>query len=97
MDWQTYLNIGLAVLAGYLGLQNYHMSQRKETQRESQEMTEIRVQYNQVMSLLQDLQRDIRTSTADFRVLSERVVVLEEKIKTIFVRIDELKGREPHE
>jgi hypothetical protein len=97
VEWRTYLDIGLALLAGYLAVQNYHMSQRKDIQRESQEMTEIRVQYKQVMDILHDLQRDIRTYTTDFKALSEKVAILEEKMKTAFVRIDELKARKQHE
>ena len=91
MDWQTGLNILLAVVAGILGVKNYQMQQIRESQRESNEMTEIRVQLMNVMSMLQDMQKDIRTSTADFRALSERVVIIETKVEAAFQRIDELR------
>ena len=55
MDWQTFLNIVLAILAAYLGIRNYQMTQSGEVRRESEEMTEIRVQYSQVMDTLRDL------------------------------------------
>ena len=51
--------------------------------RESQEMTEIKVQLNQIMAIMHDMQKDIRTSTADFRALSERVVKLETKLEML--------------
>ena len=60
--------------------------------RESQEMTEIRVQLQNVMSMLQDMQKDIRASNADYRLLSERVAIMEEKLKTACQQIEELKG-----
>ena len=92
MDNQTILNILLSIATVYLAIKNYLNNSRKESMRESQEMTEIKVQLAQVMNLLQDLQKDVRTSTADFRALSERVVKLETKIDTAFALISEMKG-----
>lgn len=92
MDTQTALNIILGLLSLWLAYRNFISGARKDTQRESQEMTEIRVQLTQVMSMLRDLQKDVRMSTADFRALSERVVVLETKLDAAFARIDELKA-----
>lgn len=87
MDWQTFLNIILALLAAYLGYRNLSMATKKENQRESQEMTEIRVQLNQVMGLLRDLQKDMKA----VGVLSERVVKIETKLELAFQQLDEIK------
>ena len=87
MDWQTFLNIILALLAAYLAFRNYAMAMKKENQRESQEMTEIRVQLTQVMGLLRDLQKDMKNVT----VLSERVVVIETRLTEIFGRLEKLE------
>ena len=91
MDWQTFLTILLAVLSGYLGLKNYQMSQRKEDQRESIEMTKVQVQLNQVMGMLRDLQKDAQSTNADFRILLERVVVAEQKLGEAYNRIKKLE------
>ena len=93
VDIQTALNVILGILTLILGYKNFQMSQMKDTQRESQEMTEIRVQLTQVMSMLSDLQKDVRTSTADFRQLSERVVKIETKLETAFAKIEELREK----
>ena len=92
MDPQTALNIALGIATLYLAIRNFAITNKKEVSRESQEMTEIRVQLTQVMSLLQDLQRDVRASSADFRAISERVAVIETNLNTAFKRIDELRG-----
>ena len=92
MDIQTTLNIVLGILTVWLAYRNFVSNNRKDAMRESQEMTEIRVQLQNVMSMLQDMQKDIRASNADYRMLSERVAILEEKLKTAFQQIDELKG-----
>lgn len=92
MNTQTTLNIILGALTLWLAYRNFVAGAKKDTQRESQEMTEIRVQLTQVMAMLRDLQKDVRTSTADFRALSERVVVLETKLDAAFARIDEMKA-----
>ena len=89
MDWQTYLNIGLAILAGILGYKNWQMAQRREDRRESEEFTEIRVQYNQVMDMLHDLQKDMRSVS----VISERVVVIETNVAEIYRRIEKREGK----
>lgn len=89
MDWQTMLNIALAVLAGVLGYKNWQMAQRREDRRESEEMTEIRVQYNQVMGMLRDLQKDMKNVT----ILSERVVIIETKLTEIYARIQKLEEK----
>ena len=88
MDWQTALNIALAVLAAYLGVKNYQMANRREDRRESEEFTEIRVQYNQVMDTLRDLQKDMKSVS----ILSERVVVIEPNLTEIYRRIEKLEG-----
>ncbi|MBP5295405.1 MAG: hypothetical protein J6Y95_06770 [Lachnospiraceae bacterium] len=89
MDWQTFLNIALAILAGVLGVKNWQMNQRREDRRESEEFTEIRVQYNQVMDMLHDLQKDMRSVS----VISERVVVIETNVAEIYRRIEKLEGK----
>lgn len=91
MDNQTILNIILSVITAYLAVKNFLITSRKDVQRESQEMTEIRVQLSQVMGLLRDLQRDVRTSTADFRALSDRVLLIEERLSTAMESIEHLK------
>lgn len=91
METQTLLNIILSVITVYLALRNFILTSRKDVQRESEEMTEVRVQLNQVMSLLKDLQRDVRTSTADFRELSDRVLILETKLETAMNELNKLK------
>ena len=80
MDNQTFLNIILSLVTVYLAIRNFFFTFKKNTQVESQELTEIRVQLTQVMGLLRDLQRDVRTSTADFRALSDRVLVIETRL-----------------
>ena len=91
MNEQTILNIILSITTVYLAVRNFSIDRQKDSKRESEEMTEIRVQLSQVMGLLRDLQKDVRTSTADFRVLSERVVIIETRLSAAFQRIDELK------
>lgn len=80
MDNQTFLNIALSLITVYLAIRNLVFTFKKNTQMESQELTEIRVQLSQVMGLLRDLQKDVRTSTADFRALSDRVLIIETKL-----------------
>ena len=80
MDNQTFLNIALSLITVYLAIKNLVFTFKKNTQMESQELTEIRVQLTQVMGLLRDLQKDVRTSTADFRALSDRVLIIETKL-----------------
>lgn len=97
MDIQTALNIVLGIITVWLAYRNFSMAARKDTRLESQEMTEIKVQLNQVMGLLHDMQKDIRTSTADFRALSDRVLKIEMKLEAAYVRIDELKEKVKNE
>ena len=91
MDTQTVLNIILSFLTVYLALRNFVLTSKKDTRRESQEMTEIRVQLTQVMSLLKDLQKDVRTSTADFRALSDRVLIIETKLENTIADLVKMK------
>lgn len=91
METQTALNIILSIITVYLAIKNFTLTSRKDVQRESQEMTEIRVQLSQVMSLLHDLQKDVRTSTADFRALSDRVLLIEERLSATMENFTKLK------
>ena len=87
MDWRTFLDVALALLAAWLGYRNLSMNVKKDTQRESQEMTEIRVQLTNVMGLLRDLQKDMKSVS----ILSERVVKIETKLELAFQQLDEIK------
>ena len=87
MDWRTFLDVILALVAAYLGVSNWRLNEKKESQRESAEMAEIRTQLTQVMGLLRDLQKDMKNVT----VLSERVVVIETKLVEIFGRLEKLE------
>lgn len=91
MENQTILNIVLSLITVYLAVRNFILTQKRDTQRESQEMTEIRVQLSQVMGLLRDLQKDVRTSTADFRALSDRVLIIETKLSSAMETIAAMK------
>ena len=88
MSTQTILNIILSVVTVYLGYRNFALTQRKENQRETSEMTEIRVQYTQVMEMLHDLQREMKSVS----VLSERVIKIETNLEEIYRRIERLEG-----
>lgn len=90
-DTQTILNIILSLITVYLAIRNFTLSQRKDISRESQEMTEIRVQLSQVMGLLRDLQKDVRASTADFRALSDRVLIIETKLELTVEEFTKMK------
>lgn len=89
MDWRTFLDVLLAIVAGILGYKNWQMNQKREDRRESEELTEIRVQYNNVMGLLHDLQKEMRNVS----VLSERVVVIETNMAEIYRRIEKLEAK----
>ena len=89
MDWQTFLNIALAVTAAVLGVRNYQITQRREDRRESEEFTEIRVQYNQVMDTLRDLQKDMKSVS----ILNERVIKIETNLTEIYRRIEKLEAK----
>ncbi len=89
MDWRTFLDILLAILAAVFGYKNWQMAQKREDRRESEEFTEIRVQYNQVMDMLHDLQKDMKSVS----IISERVVVIETNVAEIYRRIEKLEGK----
>lgn len=91
MDTQTVLNIILSIITVYLAARNFILTSRKDVQRESQEMAEIHAQLTQVMGLLRDLQKDVRTSTADFRALSDRVLIVETKLAAATETINKMK------
>ena len=91
MSNQTILNILLSALSLYLAYRNYILTNKKEQQTETREMTEIRVQLDNVMGMLRDMQKDIRTSTADFRELTGRVIIIETKLAEAFERLKKLE------
>lgn len=91
MNNQTILNIILGIITAYLAIRNFISASKKDVVRESQEMTEIKVQLNQLMAMMHDMQKDIRTSTADFRTLSERVVKLETKLEMLSENFETLR------
>lgn len=87
MDWRTFLDIILALVAAYLGVKNWQMNQRREDRRDSEEFTEIKVQYSQVLDTLRDLQKDMKSVS----VLSERVIKIETNLSEIYRRIEKLE------
>lgn len=91
MSNQTILNIILSVLSLYLAYRNYVLNNRRESNTETREMTEIRVQLDTVMGMLRDMQKDLRDATADYRDLNGRVIVIETKLGEAFSRLTKLE------
>lgn len=91
MSNQTILNILLSALSLYLAYRNYILTNKKEQQTETREMTEIRVQLDNVMGMLRDMQKDLRDATADYRDLNSRVIVIETKLGEAFTRLGRLE------
>ena len=89
MDWRTFLDILLAIIAALLGYKNWQMTQRREDRRESEELTEIRVQYSQVMTLLHDLQKEMKNVSQ----LTERVIKIETNLDEIYRRIEKMEAK----
>lgn len=89
MDWQTFLNILLAILAAALGVKNWQMQQRREERQETTEMAEIQIKLSQAMDMLRDLQKDMRSVS----IISERVVVIETRLAEVFTRLEKLEDR----
>lgn len=89
MDWQTFLNILLAILAAALGVKNWQMAQRREERQETTEMAEIQIKLSQAMDMLRDLQKDMRSVS----IISERVVVIETRLAEVFTRLEKLEDR----
>ena len=94
MDIQTILNIVLSAITVWLAYRNFFASTRRDTIKESEEMTRIRTQLDQVMDLLRDMQKDIRTSSADLRMLDKQVTVMEMKLEEAFTRLEKLEGKD---
>ncbi len=91
MSNQTILNIILSVLSLYLAYRNYVLNNRRENQTETREMTEIRVQLDNVMGMLRDMQKDIRNSATDYRELNGRVIIIETKLAEAFSRLTKIE------
>ena len=89
MDIQTILNITLSIITVWLAYRNFVLSNKKDTMRESEEMTEIKVKLGQAMDMLRDLQKEMRSVS----IISERVVVMETKIEGIIDRIEKLEEK----
>lgn len=91
MSNQTILNILLSVLSVYLAYRNYILNNRRDDQTETREMTEVRVQLNQVMEMLRSMQQDIRNTGTEFRELTGRVIAIETKLDEAFARLRKLE------
>lgn len=77
MNSQTLINVVLSLITVYLAIKNFSLTSHKNTKQESAEWTRIQARLDVVMEMLRDLQKDVRTSTADFRALSDRVLKIE--------------------
>jgi hypothetical protein len=77
MNTQTLINIFLSLVTVYLAIKNFVLASHKNTKQESAEWARIQAQLDIVTGMLRDLQKDVRTSTADFRALSDRVLKIE--------------------
>lgn len=77
MNSQTLINVVLSLITVYLAIKNFSLTSHRHTKQESAEWTRIQARLDVVMEMLRDLQKDVRTSTADFRALSDRVLKIE--------------------
>ena len=54
-------------------------------------MTEIRVQLDNVMGMLRDMQKDIRNSASDYRELTGRVIKIETRLDSAINRLTKIE------
>ena len=90
----------VAVVGLLISLYGWANGRKKDTQADDSKLEEVRtsilkanMKLDQICGTTVDIKSDIKSMQTDFNGLDKRVTLMENEIKTAWIRIDELKER----
>lgn len=92
-DWRTALEVILAITTIIFGWKAFRRGESGDIRDDTRETVTIQVQLSNMMSMLKDIQSEMKGNRLEMTELMRRVIVIEEQVKSAHRRIDEhLKG-----
>lgn len=97
IEVMSLITIASVVFAIYNGLKSIKRADTSEIEARAREQASVNVKLDNISSDCRDIKNDIGTVKKDMQELSERIVVVEQAVKSAHKRIDELKQHEEAE
>lgn len=88
------LSLGVAVICCVISILNSRRSRRTDDKKETTEFTTIAVKLENISGGISELKSDIRHISNEQQSIRERVVLVEQSVKSAHHRIDRIEGRD---
>ncbi len=92
IEVMTLITIASVIFGIYSGLKNNKRADTSEIEARAKEQATVNVKLDNIGSDCRDIKQDIGTVKKDVTALSERLIKVEQSVKSAHHRIDELSG-----
>lgn len=93
----SFFSLVIAAICCIINVINARRSRRTDDKKETTEFTTIAVKLETISSGINELKSDVRYVSSKQQSMSERLVLVEQSVKSAHHRIDRVEGRENDE
>ena len=93
MEYTNMILTALTIVTGALAVVNFFAGRKKETKEEGAQEATLRSDLQYIKDVLIDVRREAKETNQLLDKHSERLTKVEEKVKTIFERIEHIESR----
>lgn len=91
------LSLSVAVICCIVNVLNIRRNRRTDDKKETTEFTTIAIKLENISGGISELKSDIRHISTEQQSIRERVVLVEQSVKSAHHRIDRIEGRDSDE
>ncbi|MCR5479492.1 MAG: hypothetical protein K6F27_06495 [Ruminococcus sp.] len=94
MDTGTILSILSLIVAALVGFTNIKRNQNADNRQATAEMTTVIVKLDMINTSVTEIKADVRNQRAELQQLRDKVIAVEQSVKSAHRRLDTIEGKE---
>lgn len=94
MDTGTILSILSLIVAALVGFTNIKRNQSADNRQATAEMTTVIVKLDMINTSVTEIKADVRNQRAELQQLRDKVIAVEQSVKSAHHRLDTIEGKE---
>lgn len=94
MDTGTILSILSLIVAALVGFTNIKRNQSADNRQATAEMTTVIVKLDMINTSVTEIKADVRNQRAELQQLRDKVIAVEQSVKSAHRRLDTIEGKE---
>ncbi len=94
MDTGTILSLLSLIVAALVGFTNIKRNQHADNRQATAEMTTVIVKLDMINTSVTEIKADVRNQRAELQQLRDKVIAVEQSVKSAHRRLDTIEGKE---